>query len=87
MAVEKQATIEDIKHDLESNLGKKVFIRANKGRRRFLETEGILVETYPRLFVVNLDKTNAVRRRSYTYADILTENVEITINNKRVGAH
>lgn len=87
MAAEKQPTIEDIRHHLESNLGKKIYLRANKGRRRFLETEGILVQTYPKLFVVNLDKSNAVRRRSYTYADILTANVEITIDNKKVGAH
>lgn len=87
MAIEKQATIEDIKHHLESNVGKKVFIRAHKGRRRYLESEGILVETYPKLFVVNLDQSNAVRRRSYTYADILTESVEVTIDNERVGAH
>ncbi|NMA61729.1 MAG: hypothetical protein GX956_07600 [Firmicutes bacterium] len=87
MAVEKQTTIEDIKHHLEANVGKKVFIRAHKGRRRYLESEGILVETYPKLFVVNLDQSNAVRRRSYTYADILTENVEVTIDNERVGAH
>lgn len=85
MAVEKLTTIEDIRHRLEANVGKKIFIRANKGRRRFLESEGILVETYPKLFVVNLDKSNAVRRRSYTYADVLTENVEVTIDNQRVG--
>ena len=86
MAVEKQTTIEDIKHHLESNLGKKVFIRASKGRRRFLESEGTLIETYPKLFVVDLDET-AVRRRSYTYADVLTESVEVTIDNRRVGSH
>lgn len=86
MAVEKRTTIDDIKHHLESNLGKKVFIRASKGRRRFLESEGTLVETYPKLFVVDLDQS-AVRRRSYTYADVLTENVEVTIDNKRVGSH
>ncbi len=86
MATEKQTTITDIKHHLEENLGKKVFIRASKGRRRFLESEGILVETYPKLFVVNLDQSNAVRRRSYTYADILMETVEVTIDDERVGA-
>lgn len=85
MAAEKPTTIEDIKHHLEANVGKKVYIRANKGRRKFLETEGVLMETYPKLFVVKLDQTNAVRRRSYTYADVLTENVELTIDNQRVG--
>lgn len=87
MAVEKKVTIEDIRQQLESNVGKKVFIRANKGRRRYLETEGVLVETYPKLFVVNLDQTNAVRRRSYTYADVLTDTVQITINNEQSSSY
>lgn len=87
MAVQKPSTIEEIKHQLEANLGKKVFIRASKGRRRYLESEGVLVETYPKLFVVDLDQSNAVRRRSYTYADVLTETVQITIGDKRVGSH
>lgn len=85
MAVEKHASVEDIKHHLEENVGRTIFIRAHKGRRRYLETEGVLVQTYPKLFVVNLDQSNAVRRRSYTYADVLTENVEVTIDNQRVG--
>ncbi|HHT41812.1 MAG TPA: ABC transporter permease [Firmicutes bacterium] len=87
MGVEKPTTIEEIKQHLESNLGKKVFIRANKGRRRYLESEGILVETYPKLFVVDLDQTNAVRRRSYTYADVLTDTVQITINNEQSSSY
>ena len=61
---------------LDACVGKKVKPRADKGRKRVLEAEGVLVETYPKLFVIKLDKSNAVRRLSYTYADILTEKVE-----------
>lgn len=81
VGVHKPTSIDEIREHLESNLGKRVFIRANQGRRRYLESEGVLVETYPKLFVVHLDQSNAVRRRSYTYADVLTDTVQITINN------
>ena len=80
MGVQKPTTVEEIRSYLESNLGKKIFIRANQGRRRYLESEGVLAETYPKLFVVHLDQSNAVRRRSYTYADVLTDTVQITID-------
>lgn len=39
MGVQKPTTIEEIRSYLESNLGKKIFIRANQGRRRYLESE------------------------------------------------
>lgn len=77
--------LEEIKRDIESNVGKAVRVRANRGRRRVIEASGVIVETYPRIFVVKLDKDSAVRRMSYTYADVLTETVELTIDDNRVG--
>jgi uncharacterized protein Veg len=50
-----------------------------------MEAEGILERTYPNVFVVYLDKQNAVRRVSYTYADVLTETVELMIGDTRIG--
>lgn len=80
-----QYTIDQIKQSLDACVGKKVKLRADKGRRRVLEAEGVLVETYPKLFVIKLDKSNAVRRISYTYADVLTEKVELMLDDKRIG--
>ena len=80
-----QYTIDQIKKSLDACVGKKVKLRADKGRKRVLEAEGVLVETYPKLFVIKLDKSNAVRRLSYTYADILTEKVELKLDDKRIG--
>lgn len=80
-------TLDQIKRDLELCVGKKVKLRANRGRRKVVEAEGILEKTYPNLFVVKLDKDSAVRRMSYTYADILTETVELTVDETetRIG--
>lgn len=84
MAV-KRNTLEQIKRDIESCVGKPVRLRANRGRRKVIEAEGIIEKTYPRVFVVRLGKDSAVKRMSYTYVDVLTETVELTIDENRVG--
>jgi uncharacterized protein Veg len=50
-----------------------------------MEAKGILEKTYPNLFVVRLDDGSPVQRMSYTYADVLTETVEIKFDDRRIG--
>ena len=77
-------TLADIKTALDSNLGKKLLLKANGGRRKTVERFGILAETYPAVFVIELDQDeNAFERVSYSYADVLTEAVELTFLNKQ----
>ncbi|MGM7703745.1 biofilm formation stimulator Veg [Pseudalkalibacillus sp. Hm43] len=72
-------TIPDIKRVLEGQVGKRLTLKANGGRRKTIERSGTLEETYPAVFIVKLDQdTNAFERVSYSYADVLTETVEIT---------
>jgi uncharacterized protein Veg len=72
-------TIDQIRSSIELHLGERVRIRANKGRRRVEEREGTLEDAYPRLFTVQLGEDQHYRRVSFTYADILTEVVELTV--------
>jgi uncharacterized protein Veg len=70
-----------IKRGLESHVGQKIRVRANKGRRKIVEKEGILEKTYPSIFIVRLDEDRAGERRvSYSYTDVLTETVELVIS-------
>ena len=71
-------TLADIKKSLDGHLGKRLQLRANGGRKKTVECEGILSETYHAVFVVELNEDNAQKRVSYSYTDILTEAVEIT---------
>ena len=72
-------TLADIKTALDSNLGKKLLLKANGGRRKTVERFGTLAETYPAVFVIELDQDeNAFERVSYSYADVLTETVQLT---------
>jgi len=69
-----------IRKNVEEFIGKKVILKANKGRKKTTVREGILEEAYPSLFVVRIsNKFDSERRVSYTYSDILTETVELTI--------
>lgn len=72
-----------IRKDVESYIGKKVRLRANRGRKKTFEKEGILEKAYPNIFVVKVtESAEFTRRVSYTYSDILTETVELTVSSK-----
>lgn len=76
----------DIKKTLDSNLGKRLLLKANGGRRKTIERTGILAETYPSVFVVELDQEeNAFERVSYSYADVLTQTVQLTFYDDTNG--
>jgi len=73
-------TLLEIKRSLEAHVGSKITLRANGGRRKTVERTGVLEETYPSVFIVKLDEEQqSFKRVSYSYADILTETVEITV--------
>lgn len=78
-------TIQQIKLDLESCIGKRVKLKANRGRKQVLEAEGVIENTYPKLFVVKLDNSHSVKRVSYTYADVLTKTVELMVDDYIIG--
>lgn len=68
-----------IRDDLRSHVGTRMKLRANIGRCKVIEREGVLEETHPNLFVVKVEeKRNRTRRVSYSYADILTGTVELS---------
>lgn len=74
----------EIKKGLEGHIGKRLRLTANGGRRKTVIRSGVLSETYPAVFVVELDKDeNAFERVSYSYADVLTEAVEINFLDER----
>ncbi|WP_078556466.1 biofilm formation stimulator Veg [Bacillus alkalicellulosilyticus] len=73
-------TLIEIKRELDANVGKRISIKANGGRRKTVERSGFLEETYPSVFIIKLDEQqNSFERVSYSYADILTETVELTV--------
>lgn len=77
--------LDQIREDLDLFVGKPIRIKANRGRKRIFEVEGILEQTYPKVFVVCFKERHIERRISYSYADLLTQAVELTAGNNRIG--
>jgi len=76
-----------IKRDIESCIGEKVQLKANKGRKKAFIKEGVLENTYPSIFVVKFENDYELTRRvSYSYTDILTKAVELVVckDNKKI---
>jgi uncharacterized protein Veg len=69
----------EIKQDLDSFVGNKIRLKANRGRNKVVERVGVLERTYPNIFVVRLDEKRSERRVSYSYSDVLTETVELVV--------
>ncbi|MDS1029717.1 Veg family protein [Bacillota bacterium LX-D] len=72
--------LSEIKQYLDASVGKKIKLKANRGRKKIIERLGVLEQTYPHIFVVKIEENNSkVSRVSYSYTDVLTETVELTI--------
>lgn len=71
-------TIQSIKAKLDARVGEKLLVVAQAGRKKVTKRHGVLSETYPAVFVVDLNQDeNSFERVSYSYTDVLTKNVEI----------
>ena len=70
-----------VRRAVDSHIGSKVKIRANKGRHKIDITEGVISETYPSIFLVKVEnKFDAtIQTVSYSYTDVLTKDVQMTL--------
>jgi uncharacterized protein Veg len=69
-----------IKKNIETYVGKKVQLKANKGRKKAFIKEGIIEKSYPSIFIIKFENEyETTRRVSYSYTDILTKAVELVV--------
>lgn len=80
MDLSKQAKIVDLIHDtLNDFVGQRLKVRANMGRSKIVESEGVLMQVHPQLFIMEVDrKRGRTARQSYQYVDVLTGMVELS---------
>lgn len=73
--------IVQVKRRMDGYVGSRVKVKANKGRRKVIVREGVLERTYPSIFVVKVQNElqDSYRRVSYSYTDLLTHTVELSL--------
>ena len=88
MDLAQQAQIVDSIHDtLNEFVGQRLRVRANMGRSKIVESEGVLTQVHPRLFIMEIDrKRGRTARQSYQYVDVLTGTVELSQNGEPLFA-
>ena len=88
MDLEKQAKIVDNIHDtLDEFIGQRLSVRANMGRSKIVESEGVLVQVHPQLFIMEVDrKRGRTARQSFQHVDVLTGTVELSQNGEALFA-
>ena len=82
MDLAQQAKLIDTIHDtLNDFVGQRLRVKANMGRSKIVESEGVLTQVHPRLFIMEIDrKRGRTARQSYQYVDVLTGTVELSQN-------
>lgn len=74
------ATVGHVRQAVAKHIGRKVEIRSNLGRHKYDVTKGTIKETYPGIFLVQLDGTEEGGRTvSYSYADVIARDVQLTL--------
>lgn len=73
-------TLEAIRSEVGEHIGKKVQLKADRGRKRIVTRVGYIENVFPNLFTVkvNNDFDESIIL-SYTYSDVLTSTVKIKI--------
>ena len=74
-------SVQDIRDEVRSNVGKEVILKADMGRKRIITKTGVIVNAFPSVFTVKVNNDFDVERTvSYTYSDILTSTVKLVAN-------
>ena len=56
----------------------RIKLRANMGRSKIIERQGVLTQVHPQLFIVEVEERRGRKaRQSYQHVDILTGTVEL----------
>ena len=78
-----QATIGQVRRVVNNHIGSKVKVLANQGRHRVDVTEGVITETYPSIFLIQVENEvdDSFKTVSFSYSDVLTKDIKMVLCN------
>jgi uncharacterized protein Veg len=80
IAMIEKGDLQEARKSIESIIGERVQLKANKGRKKSFIKEGVVENSYPSIFIVKFENEyEATRRVSYSYTDLLTNAVELVV--------
>jgi uncharacterized protein Veg len=82
-----QQELQLIRRSIKKHIGDRIRLSANQGRHRFETSEGVILETYPNIFVVQIISENPEknhRKVSFSYHDVITKDVRMVLLSAKV---
>ena len=74
-------SVNEIRTEVEKNVGKEVTLKADKGRKRIVTKSGIILDAFPSVFTIKVNNAfDRVRTVSYSFSDVFTSTVKLQIN-------
>lgn len=76
-----RASVGSVRRAVAEHVGSKVKVRSNLGRHKYDVTEGVITETYPCIFLVQVKNAeeDSYQTVSYSYTDVITKDVQLTL--------
>jgi len=69
-----------VRSDIQKIIGSTVKLETNKGRHKSVVNTGVVSNVYPSIFTIQLSEgSDPSRKLSFSYTDVLTNTVEITL--------
>lgn len=77
-----QMDIQCIRRSIQERIGSKIKISSNKGRHKFVTSQGVITETYPNIFLVEIEDDSSSSKSktvSFSYQDVITKDVRMML--------
>lgn len=77
-----QLDLQRVRQSIKNQVGNKIKISANRGRHKFETAQGVITETYPNIFLVELeDESGKTQNKtvSFSYQDVITKDVRMML--------
>ena len=77
-----QLDLNRVRQSIKNQIGSKIKISAYRGRHKFVTAEGVIKQTYPNIFwveLVNADVNDQNKTVSFSYQDVITRDVRMML--------
>lgn len=76
-----QLDLQCIRKSIQDRIGSKVKISSNRGRHKFVTSQGTISETYPNIFLVKIEDESGKENKtvSFSYQDVVTKDVRMML--------
>ncbi len=75
------ADVGSVRRAVAKHIGSKVQVKSNLGRHKYDVTEGVITQTYPCIFLIEVknEEEDICQTVSYSYTDVITKDVQLRL--------